>query len=68
MTMRTEHNRAVRRRAAVIRDRGSRRLVEPAIDALRRLNTRRADDTRINADPSGPSEFRYGHLTQSHDH
>jgi hypothetical protein len=38
---RTEHSRAARRRGELTRDRGSLRL-SPAIDAQRRLNTRRA--------------------------
>jgi hypothetical protein len=66
MKTRTEHNRALRRRAELTRERGPRQL-EPAIDAARRLNTRRAEGTRTNADPHGPSELRYAYLTQSHD-
>jgi hypothetical protein len=47
-------------------DLGPRRL-EPVIDARRRLDTRRAEGTRIRADPHGPRELRYAYLTQSHD-
>jgi hypothetical protein len=63
---RTEHNRAARRRGELTRDRGSRRL-SPAIDAQRRLNARRADGTRTNADPVGPSDRRYAYLARSYD-
>ena len=63
---RTEHNRAARRRGELTRDRGSRRL-SPAIDAQRRLNTRRVDGTRTNADPHGPSDRRYAYLGRSYD-
>jgi hypothetical protein len=52
---RTEQIRAVRRRGALDRDRGSRR-VSFAIDAQRRLNTRPARDTRTKADAVGPSD------------
>jgi hypothetical protein len=63
---RTEHSRALQRRAELTHDRGPRQL-EPAIDARRRLNTRRSDSTRTNQDPHGPSELRYACLTRSHD-
>ena len=63
---RTEHHRALQRRAELTRDRGPRQL-DPAIDAARRLNTRRADGTRTNQDPHGPSELRYAYLTRKHD-
>jgi hypothetical protein len=66
MRTRTEHNRAVHRRAELIRDRGPRQL-EPAIDARRPLNTRRADGTRTNQDQHAPSDPRYAYLSQSHD-
>lgn len=49
MTTRTEHNRAVRRRAELTRDRGPRGL-EPAIDTRRRVNSRRADGTWTGAE------------------
>jgi hypothetical protein len=62
----TEHNRAARRRGELTRDRGSRRL-SSAIDAQRRLNTRRADGTRTNADPAGPNDRRYAYPTRSYD-
>jgi len=48
------------------RDRGSRRL-SSAVDAQRRLNARRADGARTKADPFGPSDPRYAHLTRAHD-
>jgi hypothetical protein len=41
--------------------------VSSAIDAQRRLNARRADRARINADPVGPSDPRYAYLTRAHD-
>jgi hypothetical protein len=63
---RTEHNRAARRRGELTGDRGSRRL-SPAIDARRRLNTRRADGTRTKADLHGPSDRRYAYLARSYD-
>ena len=63
---RTERNGAARRRGELTRDRGSRRL-SPAIDAQRRLNTRRADGPRTKADPFGPSDSRYAYMRQSHD-
>ena len=47
-------------------DRGSRRLSQ-AVDAQRRLNTRRADSTRTKADPLGPSDPGYADLTGSYD-
>jgi hypothetical protein len=62
----TEHNRAARRRGELTRDRGSRRL-SSAIDAQRRVNTRRADGTRTKADPVGPNNRRYAYLTRSYD-
>jgi hypothetical protein len=58
---RTERNWAARRRGELTRDRGSRRL-SPAIDAQRRLTTRRADGPRTKADPFGPSDSRYAYL------
>src|SRR3981081_1692091 len=63
---RTEHNWAARRRGELTRDRGSLRL-SPAIDARRRLNTRRADGTRTTADPFGPSDPRHTYLAHAHD-
>ena len=63
---RTEHNWAARRRGELTRDRGSLRL-SPAMDAQRRLNTRRADGPRTKADPHGPSDPRYADLTRAHD-
>jgi hypothetical protein len=60
---RTEHNSAARRQGELTRDRGSLRL-SPAIDARRRLNTRRADSTRTKIDPLGPSDPRYAYLTK----
>jgi hypothetical protein len=63
---RTEHYSAARRRGELTGDRGSRRL-SPAIDAQRRLNTRRADDTPTNADPFGPNDRRYAYPTRSYD-
>jgi hypothetical protein len=63
---RTEHNRAVRRRGELTRDRGSRRLAS-AIDAQRRLNTRRADGPPTKADPVVPNDRRAGYLTWSYD-
>jgi hypothetical protein len=62
---RTEHNRAARRRGELTRDRGSRRL-SSAIDAQRRLNTRRADGPPTRADPVGPNDRRSGYLTRSY--
>jgi hypothetical protein len=62
----TERNRAARRRGELTRGRGSRRL-SSAIDAQRRLNTRRADGTRTKADPVGPNNHRYAYLTRSYD-
>jgi hypothetical protein len=62
----TEHSRAARRRGELTRDRGSRRLSR-AIDAQRRLNSRRPDRTRIKADPFGPTDPRYAYLTRVHD-
>jgi hypothetical protein len=62
----TEHDSAARRRGELTHDRGSLRL-SPAIDARRRLNTRRPDGPRTKANPLGPSEPRYAYLTQSHD-
>jgi hypothetical protein len=63
---RTEHYSAARRRGELTGDRGSRRL-SPAIDAQRRLNTRRGDDTPTNADPFGPNDRRYAYPTRSYD-
>jgi hypothetical protein len=63
---RTEHYSAARRRGELTGDRGSRRL-SPAIDAQRRLNTRRADGTPINADRFGPNDRRYAYATRSYD-
>jgi hypothetical protein len=62
----TEHYSAARRRGELTGDRGSRRL-SPAIDAQRRLNTRRADGTPTNADPFGPNDRRYAYPTRSYD-
>ena len=62
----TPQNLAALRRAKFNRDRGLRRLSQ-AVDAQRRLNARRADSTRANADPLGPSDPRHAYLTQSHD-
>lgn len=62
----TDHNRAARRRGELTRDRGSRRL-SSAIDAQRRLNTRRADGPRTKADAVGPNDRRYAYLTRSYD-
>jgi len=66
MTTQTEHNRPLRRRAESTRDRGPRRL-EAAIDARRRLDTGRAEGTRTDPDPDGPSDRRYVYLTRAHD-
>jgi len=52
---RTEQIRAVRRRGALDRDRGSRRF-SFAVDAQRRLNTRPARGTPTKADAVGPSD------------
>jgi hypothetical protein len=60
---RTEHNRAARRRGELTHDRGSLRL-SPAIDAQRRLNSRRAAGSRTKADPVGPSDPRHAYLKQ----
>jgi hypothetical protein len=57
---------AARRRGALKRERGSRRLL-PAIDAQRSLNARRAGGSRTKARPYEPSDPRYAYLTQSHD-
>jgi hypothetical protein len=57
---------AARRRGELTRDRGSRPL-SSAIDAQRRLNTGRADGPRTKADPVGPNDRRYAHLTRSYD-
>jgi hypothetical protein len=62
----TEHNSAARRRGELTRDRGSRRR-SPAIDAQRRLNARRAGGRRTKADPFGPSDPHYAHLTRAYD-
>jgi len=66
MTTRTQPNQAARRRGELPRDRGPRRR-PPAIDARRRLNTRREDGGRTKADLHGPSDLRYAYLTQSRD-
>ncbi len=57
---------AARRRGELTGDHGSRRL-SPAIDAQRRLNSRRADGAQTKGDPFGPSDPRYAYLTRSHD-
>jgi len=57
---------AARRRGELARDRGSRR-VSSAIDARRRLNTRRADGTRTKAHPIRPSDPRTAYLRRSYD-
>jgi hypothetical protein len=54
----------VRRRGEPSRDRTIDR-VSSAIDALRRLNARRADGTPTRADRVGPSDPRYAHLPRS---
>ena len=56
----------VRRRGELSRDRTIHR-VSSAIDALRRLNARRADGTATRAARVGPSDPRYAHLPRSHD-
>ena len=66
MTMPTERNLARRRGGEEDRERRSRR-VSQAVDAQRRLNMRRADDTRTTAPPVGPRDPRYAYLTDSHD-
>ena len=66
MMKRTDHHSAARRRGELTHDRGSLRL-SPAIEARRRLNTRRADGPRIEAHPHGPSDPRFAYVTQSHD-
>lgn len=38
-----------------------------AVDAQRRLNTRRADNAPTKAPPLGPRDPRYAYLTESHD-
>ena len=63
---RAQNNWAARRRGELDRDPGSRQLSQ-AVDALRRLNARRAVSARTKADLVGPSEPRYAYLTQSHD-
>ena len=62
----TERNFAPRRGDEQDRERGSRR-VSHAVDAQRRLNTRRADNTRTKAHPLGPRDPRHAYLTESHD-
>ena len=56
---------AARRRGELDHDRGSRR-VSSAIDARRRLSTRRADSTRKTA-PVGASDPRHAYLRRSYD-
>ena len=65
MTLRRQ-DLAARRRGELNRDHGSRR-VSSAIEAQRRLNSRRADGGRTRADPLGPSDPRYAYLTRTHD-
>lgn len=64
--MPTERNLARRRGGEEDRERRSRR-VSQAVDAQRRLNIRRADDTWTTAPPVGPRAPRYAYLTDSHD-
>ena len=63
---RPENNRTARRRGELDRDRGSRRISQ-AVDALRRLNARRAASTRTTADPLGPSDPRHARSDQDED-
>src|SRR5437667_9522258 len=60
------HNSAARRRGELTHARGSLRLSR-AIEARRRLNTRRAAGSRTETHPHGPSDPRYAYLTRSHD-
>jgi len=53
-----------RRRGELNRDR---KRVSLAVDAQRRLNARRADDTRTKADRFGPRDPRFAYLTRVHD-
>jgi hypothetical protein len=62
----TEKNLAPRRGDEQDRERGSRR-VSHAVDAQRRLNTRRVQNTRTKAHPFGPRDPRHAYLTDSHD-
>ncbi len=66
MMKRPEHNSAARRRGELTRDHGSLRL-SPAIDARRRLNTRRAAGPGTRANRLGPSDPRYAYLAHPHD-
>ena len=61
---RTEQTRAVRRRGALDRDRGSRR-VSFAIDAQRRLNTRASARHPDHGGCGRSDRSRYAHLTRS---
>jgi hypothetical protein len=63
---RAEHDRAVRWRGELARDRGPRR-VSSVIDAQRRLTAQMARDARTEADPFGPSDPRYAYLTRTYD-
>jgi hypothetical protein len=66
MTTRTKPNPAKSKRGELTRDRGPRQL-QSAIDARRRLNTRREENARTSGDPHGPSDVRYAYLKPSHD-
>jgi hypothetical protein len=61
-----EHNRPARRRGELTNDRGSRRI-SAAINAQRRLNSRRADGPRIKADPFDPSDPSFAYPRRVHD-
>jgi hypothetical protein len=65
MTLRRQ-DLAARGRGQLNRDRGSRQR-SSAVDTQRRLNARRADGTRTEADALGPSDPRYAYLTRSYD-
>ena len=63
---RPENNWASRRRGELDRDSGSRRISQ-TVDALRRLNERRAASTRTATDPLAPSDPRQARSDQDED-
>jgi hypothetical protein len=65
---RSRQDRAARRRDEFNRSHGPRRKrLSAAIDARRRMNAGRANDSPTRAERIGPSDPRYAYLTQSHD-
>ena len=61
-----EHNRPARRRGELTNDRGSRRI-SAAINAQRRLDSRRGDSPRIKSNPFVASDPSYAYLSRVHE-